>query len=549
MTPSLAIFYKEFRQHFAIVPGIVALCFLFPAFVITANWYYDAGQIKIEFFLFTAFCLTVLYAGIAAALTYSTEHADKTFTFLRSLPVSLTMLAVGKIGWALCGTLLVLIGNLFVSVFLITMQGQAGTLGEMVRQGIFDSDIWIICSSALVQVFLWGLFWSTRCHRPMNAVLASYASPLILLFACVLIVEVVMRRWLEWNGPPRNFLLYFSLVQIVLVGFFALWGVYRWFHYDTRRSLFARLFLDHHIVLFRYPKRVQSPFFALVHQHIRHASLTYHFGILCFIVWSLGCVCLCFLSEAARWKLLDGTFWFPSGYLACIFGTFLFWGTIFGHDQRNDSYKFLTRLGVPPGTVWWSRMLPPLPLYVFGGLCFVGYFLVELLSRNSPIDPEELWLVGSMGLVAWLAPLAIGSLASISFRSQALAVVLTWGGTFALALWALNWLLRYEASPLWTTLPICIALLIASRMRAAYWLREMFTWRSRIIPLVPVFGIVLAVGAVLCVVDISSKVGSRPPGGYVGDSRQTAGETLSITCPPPSAEYRTLPPGGRQPTL
>ena len=34
------------------------------------------------------------------------------------------------------------------------------------------------------------------------------------------------------------------------------------------------------------------------------------------------------------------------------------------------------------------------------------------------------------------------------------------------------------------------------------------------------------------------KVGNRPSGGCVGDSRQT-----------PSAEYRTLPPGGRQPTL
>jgi len=37
------------------------------------------------------------------------------------------------------------------------------------------------------------------------------------------------------------------------------------------------------------------------------------------------------------------------------------------------------------------------------------------------------------------------------------------------------------------------------------------------------------------------KVGSRPPGGYVGDSRQESP-------PASSAEYRTLPPGGRQPT-
>jgi hypothetical protein len=62
--------------------------------------------------------------------------------------------------------------------------------------------------------------------------------------------------------------------------------------------------------------------------------------------------------------------------------------------------------------------------------------------------------------------------------------------------------MRLEISPLLTTLPICIALLVASRMRATYWLRDMFTWRTRLIPLIPVVGTVLVIGAVLWIVDI-----------------------------------------------
>ena len=48
--------------------------------------------------------------------------------------------------------------------------------------------------------------------------------------------------------------------------------------------------------------------------------------------------------------------------------------------------------------------------------------------------------------------------------------------------------------------------------------------------------------------DPPTMVGSRPPGGYVGDSRQeweTAKHDMDVA---QSAEYRTLPPGGRQPT-
>jgi hypothetical protein len=408
------------------------------------------------------------------------------------------MLAIGKIGWAICGILLVFVGNFFISILLIAALGQLPS--KVIWNDIFDKQVWFACSIAFAKVFLWGLFWSTRCRTQMSAVLGSYATPMLLMGTFLYIVHYVL--YINPNDTEIA-ITYFCLTQIVLVGFFAIWGVFRWFHYDTRRSLFAKIVVDHHFVLFRYPKTVQSPFFALVHHHIRHATITYPFGILCFIVWSLGCICLCvpgiddYVSDNDWQNTLRAVV-----YITCLFGIFLFWGTIFGHDQRNDSYKFLSRMGVPAGTVWWSRMLPALPLYVFGGLCFLGYYYVDEMFYGKGFNVQLFWQELPLFILAWLAPIAIGSFVSISIRGQAASFIVTVAGTYVLFLWAFDWMYRLDISPLWTTLPICIALLVASRMRATYWLRDMFTWRTRLIPLVPVVGTVLVIGAVLWIVDV-----------------------------------------------
>jgi hypothetical protein len=355
----------------------------------------------------------------------------------------------------------------------------------------------------------------------MNAVLAGFLSSAALLCLLFVITNV---EWVSGHVLGGTIFFYLLAAETVLVGLFALWGVFRWFHYDTKRSLLARLNIGQQIILFPYPETVQSPFFALVHQHIRHASLIYPFGILCFIVWALGSLYLCVFPDEfySSPNILWGV-----GCTICVFGMLLFWGTIFGHDQRNDSYKFLTRLGVHPGMVWWSRMLPPLPLYAFAGLCYLGAFLVAV--AYEPFDNHTVTFWGTIwfGFLVWLAPMATGSFASIYSRSQASGVVITWGVTYLLVLWALYWVITFELanSPLWTTIPICFALLVASRLRASYWLREISTWRSRLIPLIPLFATLLViVTALLCVYACSDvslipdgmKVGTQLPDGCVG---------------------------------
>jgi hypothetical protein len=97
------------------------------------------------------------------------------------------------------------------------------------------------------------------------------------------------------------------------------------------------------------------------------------------------------------------------------------------------------------------------------------------------------------GLLAWLAPVAMGAFCSISFKGQMRAIVLTCIGMMPLFWWAGLGTLLFGCNSLWTTLPICIALLVSSRLRAYYWLREKLTWRTRLLTLTPVLGTMLAV--------------------------------------------------------
>ena len=248
------------------------------------------------------------------------------------------------------------------------------------------------------------------------------------------------------------------------------------------------------------------------------------------VAWIIGCGVVCvgllfnidggsfmqatFSQDTRYW--LEVLFAFSAG--GCVLFAGIFWATLFGHDQKRNSYQFLSRLGVHEGTLWWSRMIPGLVFYVpmLLGLaaCYCAhafwwaYHYVPFSRHINPIRErpydwterfwnffgwEQLWLWAPMGLTVWLAPMAVGAFISISFRSQLVSIALTAGGLMLPILWGIFLTVIFGCSMWWTTVPICAALLAASRIRAAYWQREMFTWRSRAIPLMPVFAVMLAV--------------------------------------------------------
>ena len=493
MTPILTLYKKEFRQHGTFAIAMVLMCLLFQI-AYSELCRFNNTTIHGEPFLGVALLIALLYAGAAAALAYSTEHAENTFVFLRKLPVSWGTVACGKTAWVLCGTVAVLVANLLLCLifFAVYQTGMA-----------FNAEqLWGAIGIGIIEVFVWGLFWSTRCRSQVHALLATYLSAAASLYVVAYVFAIQSDNAVAMYAeivPHR-------LVVAGIVALAAVWGMSRWFSFEAKKPLIARLYPEK--MTLAYPQAVQMPFAALVHHHVRHASILYPLGILSMLVFSAGCLFLCYLY-AVGWTGTEvsnfmATGWFTIGAIVCATGIVLFWGTIFGHDQKRDSYKFLGRIGVHEGAVWWSRMLPAMILSVPATLCLLGYLLVHdmsIIARWSVSDPERvlaIWdryvtIAVPICITIWLAPIAVGAFVSISFRSQMVAIALTAGGLFLPIFWGTFFLAMLDLSPWWTTVPICIALLVGSRIRAAYWLRETFTWRSRIIPLVPVFATLLAV--------------------------------------------------------
>jgi hypothetical protein len=494
------LFKKELRQHGILAVAMVFMCLCFQIGIV--EWY-EFIQVSIDggsFFAFTLF-MVVLYAGVAAALAYSTEHADNTFTFLRNLPISWQTVAVGKTAWVLCGTVLVLIGNLLLYAACI------GT-GFVTDTAFNGGRIATVLGVGTIEALVWGFFWSTRCRSQVHALIATC------LCACVSLYLVTYFFAGDHFDP---FEMYFSVIphRLAVAGLVALaavWGMSRWFSFEGKRPFLARLYPEKFTL--PYPKQVQSPFFALVHQHIRHASIIYPLGILSMIGWTIGLTVaslgFAYNIESPKLDLMnrgDALWCLAVILIAAVYGSVfcmgLFWATIFGHDQKKNSYQFLSRLGVHEGTVWWSRMVPALVFYVpvilgfaavggailYGQIHYAGFYA----NRVEETIWEHLWLWAPMGFTIWLAPMAVGAFISISFRSQMVAIALTAGGFLLPIFWGMFILQIFGCSPWWTTVPICIAILVASRIRAAYWLRETCTWRSRVIPLVPLFAVFLAV--------------------------------------------------------
>ena len=479
--PIIAIFRKEWRQNRTSIIGTLCLCPLIYAVPFALGMYYG-DPVDPGVYLGAALYIPLIFTWVMAATVYAVEHEKNTFPFLRSLPVSPLNIAIGKIGWVLVLSALFITANFLFGAIRCFLQN------DFPKQNV--AEILLIFCPAIAEGFVWGIFWTTRCRNATFAALASVASAVLTL---VIIFNVVPRGFGEHE--ILMFALPLRLIVILIVGILAVWGALRWFEFSVKDT--RKVWIPRNFVFARYPQRVQPPFLALIHQHLRHASLIYPLGILSFFLLSTGCLFVVFLTFSHH-DMNDHAVWMIPGSMLTAMGILIFWGNIFGHDQRNHSYRFLSRIGVHEGQVWWSRMLPAAILYIPVLLCFILYSLTEA----GPW--EEIILIAQIAFTVWFAVLAMGAFCSISCEKQVQGIVLTFCMWYLLLFWMVLFLIFFGSSPLWTTVPIALAFLVASRLRAGYWLRDITTWRSRLIPLLPVFGTVLAVLVVLPFVRVYS---------------------------------------------
>ncbi|GHT27774.1 hypothetical protein FACS18942_07510 [Planctomycetales bacterium] len=493
-----AVFRKEFCRHYPLVIVMVALCFLIQ---IAPLFWFDNAYISYHSIDLAgaALFITMLFAGTAAAISFSAEHDEKTFSFLRRLPLTPQTIALGKGSFVILSTLIVFAATLILTLLfeyyyeLLSIEYIYKPLPPV--QNTTKSAIWEVFGAAgfgIIDALVWGFFWSPRCRSQIKAVL--------LTFFCA-----GFTAWLFANfaGGTESVLAAYSNVipfralADVIVAVFAVRGMIKWFDFD--RDVVAqgktggnvRRNVKSSPLNFPFlPFENSSPFFALLRHSFRQSWAIYLTGIVSVVMLLVLYLGMRFTPQHFRhdgqWMVrltLPGHILLP-----------VFLGLIFSQDHRNGSYRFLTRCGVSAGTVWQTRMLPVLliylPLLVFP---FFDAYGPNALFRSEDIATQikHQRLMIDADITMWLIPLAAASFVSVSCGSIIVSIALTAG--LALGILTVNMILwtLFGINYLLTSAAVSIALLLASRIRCAYWIQEQFTWRSRLIPLVPVFAVIL----------------------------------------------------------
>jgi hypothetical protein len=477
-TPFITLFKKEFHQQYLLVLAMLIVQLgnfiltivsgLFPEFVgqTTDSSFLGTG-------LFFVLLTTTLYVGAAAAISFSVEHEEKTFGFLRSLPVSPLTIMFGKTAWVVTGTIFVLIGSL-VPIFL----GNATNILTEEIGYLGNTDIWLGIGVCIIEAFVWGFFWSPLCRHQIYAVLITYL--------CTFLTSLWAIQFSEQNvSLLHNYsdVVFIRLEIAVIVGIAAVFPMLRWFKNATRQDSMTGYFQYKNILSPSLNLSV-SPFFTLFGQSVWQSLILLICGL---VVATISCLFLififCFFS-LNNFILFSQTL---SSFI--ILFTIIFGGCVFGADQRNQSFRFLCRCGISPGTIWWSRVLPFLCIYM--PFIILEIFIVIIYCIPKPnvwtINIGELIHVLGFAIFAWLIPFSAGTFVSIYCRSMIVSVAFTCAVSALLFLWMDMGLVLCQFNPFWTTLPLIVMLFVASRLRTADWLRERQTWKDLLKPLVPFF--------------------------------------------------------------
>ncbi|MCL2745048.1 MAG: hypothetical protein FWE67_14485 [Planctomycetaceae bacterium] len=476
------VFYKEFRQNSALLYAMLLFCFLLQLALLLSS-IFNGVSYRVDFDAVALFTVA-LYAGAASAISFAGERDDKTFDFLRRLPLTARTIMFGKTCWLLVSTAAMTAGALLMCVFYFACSGF--------RTGISGDVLWGVFGVSIIEALVWGLFWSPRRKSTVSAVLLTYIS-------AAMVTYLVTIPFGNVNAADNQYLsavpLRLGICAVVAV--FAVQGMLKWFAPETHISYYDTKHAEKPV-----SSVVRSPFIALTLHCIRQSRIMLLIGVILAVIYpvfSSTFIYVCFLissvyhrhsGDSAR--LADTLF--LDIFTVCFY--LVFCGSIFAPDHKNRTFRILTRFGIAPGKVWLSRMLPFALISLFAACLYIVlhykliFQLLAVYSRYRPvyeaITPVFIWTtLIPLFLSFWLIPFAVGSFLSISFRSQIVAVALTGAFSMLLFAWMAAGYLTCVLNPLWFVFPLCAALILASYLRTNNWLKERSGWKVQLFPLLP----------------------------------------------------------------
>jgi hypothetical protein len=446
----------------------------------------------------TALCAAVLYAVGAASTIFSVEHEEGTYDYLTSLPSTWWPLYVGK--------LIVVIVSVFALAAGLSVSGWVicdfGTRDSNDTRGALA-----LFGVASLEAIAWGTLFSLLLKRPLVAAIftlvvggfvlnllvnltatfavaslspAAYAEAIpqrLGVAALVLVCSTLLaRRWISVGvaaDSPQTRAAGETLRLRVAARLWSTAGTAR----GERRSMLARL----------------------IWQTWRDSwkLLPLPIGAAAFLVLGIGALIgLSGVSDEVTTVALASSLLFvPALYGAMAFSA----------DQRRESYRFLAEHGARPRYVWLARHIVWLGTLclLFAAVVIFAAAMFAIGLRVSAVDAVEryvsqglpgpevgyafervTWFVlrtTTLGTCGMLAAYAVGQFCSMLMRSEILAAFAALVLSVVVSVW-MAVLLAWDLNGWLFLLPLAVALMLATWLRAPDWIAGRNSWRTWIMP-------------------------------------------------------------------
>lgn len=484
------VIWKEFRALWAFWLAIWVFA------VLLATYLRVLTIPKGETLIFVGAGAALFYAFGCLAATFAGEREERTDQFLlEMLPIRTVDLIGGKLLFAVGSALALMFAEwLFAALFLSIMPRTQ--LFELVAVGLVG------CVAIAHGVAYGGLF-SLVLRQPLVAACLAIGTASLVFNACTGVVGELLglgpSTFRDLDDIHWPALLGTLVAVLALDAFLAR----RWMRGETvdvedaLRSVFTVRRAREASVAIKtsgaLPASRSRQLGRLVWQGALNARLMFVGSLTLALISSLSLFAL-----RQRNHLRDAAFVIPAFIFMSILVT-LMGASAFREDQRGGQFRFFTDRGVSAGLVWLSRQL----LWAWPLLLFALFYppiqtlvvVVRAAARDGlyyPASPFD--SVGHMlGLIALMY--AGGQFASLLLRSGLLAAVLASAFSllavgYCLTMWTLNvpwW---------WSIAPLVVGLMLATWLRASYWLlerRDFRSWAPMTLAIgVPLLGIAIA---------------------------------------------------------
>lgn len=520
--PLKRFLWKEYRMLRGLWLAVLVLGLL-------VDWLLSALLSQPADFPTVRFCVALaaatLYAAGAAAVLFSVEHEEQTYDFLRGLPATWRPLFAGKlliatISAVALAVVLAILGFLpgrFQLPSTLDLQYAASVLGV----AIFEAVAWgTLCSlifkrplaAAMATLVVGSLVTSTAVDAMNTAALplsdpAAYATAIPLRLAIVITVlglsVAVARRWLGVGifvprTSTRDSTKYLTRVRARI---------------GARRTNYA--------IRFHRTRRFAT-ILRLIWQTWRES---WKFLVLP-VTLAAACLAIGLSGGWVRGIAKQTDIFFPvaaCSLICCLAASPALLGALtFTADQRRGGVRFLAEHAASPRFVWLSRQIVWLGMLVL--LTAVVIIAAAMLITNfvhanlreyqqmhddfgpSIYDAREIRNDIATGVYAGttamtfaccgaLAAYAIGQFCSMLLKSEIVSAFTSLVLAVVLIAWVLI-LVAWGLSSWMFVLPLAIAFLSATWLRAPYWVVGRNSWRTWVLPASAITG-TIAVFAIM----------------------------------------------------